>query len=188
MPIPRLRPDDTLLLVVDLQERLMPTITRAESVVHHAGILVELARVLSMPVVLTEQYVKGLGPTVEPLRSRLADASLRVEKTRFSGLVDPVRAFLDRSGRRNVLVCGCEAHVCILQTTLDLLGAGFVPWLVTDAIGASSDPQIPIALRRMEAAGAIATGVMSAMYELLGDARHESFKACLELAKQVRRE
>lgn len=186
MPIPRLRAEDATLLVIDLQERLMPTILDAETTVHHATLLVRMAKVLGLPVVVTEQYVKGLGSTVEPLRSELADASTRFEKTRFSGLVPEVLDHLRRSGRGQVLVTGVEAHVCVLQTVLDLAAAGFVPFLALDAISASRAGSIEPAIRRMERSGAVPTGVVSAMYELLGDATHPSFRACLPIAKEVR--
>jgi nicotinamidase-related amidase len=186
MPIPRLDRQQTSLLVVDVQERLMPTILHADHLVLHAGILVEAAQLLGLPIVVTEQYVRGLGATVEPLRSMLPAGTPIVEKTRFSGCVAPVLEHLRSSGRPNVLVCGIEAPICVQQTVLDLLAAGFVPWLVTDAISGSQESQIPIALRRMEGAGAIATGVLSALYELLGDASDPCFRAALDLAKRVR--
>lgn len=186
MPIPRLRADDATLLVIDLQERLMPTIVDGEKTVHHATLLVRMAKVLGLPVVATEQYVKGLGSTVEPLRSELADGGACFEKTRFSGAVPEVLAHLQRSGRGQVVVTGVEAHVCVLQTVLDLAAAGLVPFLALDAISASRTGVIEPAFRRMERAGAVPTGVVSAMYELLGDATHPSFKACLPIAKEVR--
>ena len=186
MPIPRLRAEDATLLVIDLQERLMPTILDAETTVHHATLLVRMAKALGLPVLVTEQYVKGLGSTVEPLRSELGDGASRFEKTRFSGLVPEVLDHLRRSGRGQVLVTGVEAHVCVLQTVLDLAAAGFVPFLALDAISASRPGSIGPAVRRMERAGAVPTGVVSAMYELLGDAMHPAFKACLPIAKEVR--
>lgn len=186
MPIPRLRADDATLLVIDLQERLMPTILEGENVVHHATLLVRMARTLGLPVLATEQYVKGLGPTVEPLRAELAGGATIFEKTRFSGLVPEVLAALQTSGRGQVLVTGVEAHVCVLQTVLDLAAAGFVPFLAIDAISASRVGSIAPSIRRMERSGAVPTGVVSAMYELLGDASHPAFKACLPIAKEVR--
>lgn len=186
MPIPRLRADDATLLVIDLQERLMPTILDAETTVHHASLLVRMATLLGLPVVATEQYVKGLGHTVEPLRSQLAGGASLFEKTRFSGLTPEVLDHLRRSGRGQVLVAGVEAHVCVLQTVLDLAAAGFVTFLALDAISASRAGSIESAIRRMERAGAVPTDVVSAMYELLGDAAHPAFKACLPLAKEVR--
>ena len=88
--------------------------------------------------------------------------------------------------RGTVLVCGIEAHVCVLQTTLDLLAGGRLPFLCTDCISAGQATQIAPAMQRMQTAGATPTGTLSAIYELLGDATHPSFKACLELVKGIR--
>lgn len=165
----------------------MPTILSAETIVRHAGLLLRVAEVLELPVIVTEQHPRGLGPTVEPLRSSLPAGTVRFEKTRFGGGVPEVVAELRRRGRSQVLLCGIEGPICILQTCLDLLAAGVVPWLVGDAIGGSQASQMPPAMRRMEAAGAIPSGVLAATYELLADAANPAFRACLELAKQVDR-
>jgi len=186
MAIPRLRAEETLLFVVDVQERLMPTIHDGDELVSTVGVLAEFARLLEIPIVATEQYVRGLGRTVEPLATTLAGATV-LEKTRFSGVVPEVLEHLHRLRRPNILLCGIEAHVCVLQTTLDLLAAGFVPWLVVDGISGSDRRQIEVALGRMDRAGAIPTGAMSAIYEILGDASHPRFREVLGLAKRLPR-
>lgn len=186
MAIARLRPDDTLLLVVDVQERLMPTIHGGDELVTAIGVLGEFATLMAVPMVVTEQYVRGLGRTVDSLDSVLGDAS-RFEKTQFSGCTPEVLDHLRGLQRPNILVCGIEAHVCILQTTLDLLSAGFIPWLALDGISGSDRRQMDAAIARMRGAGALCTGAMSAIYELLGDANHPKFKASLELAKRLPR-
>jgi len=186
MAIPRLRAEDTLLFVVDVQERLMPTIHDADELVATVGVLGEFATMLEIPAIVTEQYVRGLGSTVESLATPLAEAR-RVEKTRFSGVVPEVLDLLRRHARPNILLCGIEAHVCVLQTTLDLLAAGFIPWLVVDGISGSDRRQMAVALDRMTRAGAVPTGAMSAIYEILGDASHPRFRGALELAKRLPR-
>lgn len=186
MAIPRLRPDDTLLLVVDVQERLMPTIHDGAELVTAIGVLGGFAALMAMPTVVTEQYVRGLGRTVPGLDSVLGDAP-RFEKTQFSGCTPEVLEHLRRLQRPNILVCGIEAHVCILQTTLDLLASGFIPWLALDGISGSDRRQMDVAIGRMRGAGAICTGAMAAIYELIGDADHPQFKASLELAKRLPR-
>lgn len=185
MPIPRLKPDNTALLVIDVQERLMPTIVDRERVIGNAANLLRMARALAIPGLVTEQYVKGLGRTVEPVTAVMADASWRVEKTQFSALVDLVDESLTNWNRANVIVCGVEAHVCVLQTVLDLQATGRQAWFCTDAISASQPGQIPYAFERMSRAGAVPTGVLSAMYELMADSTHPQFKACLDIAKKV---
>jgi len=185
MPIPRLRIDDTALIVVDVQERLMPSIVDRHRVIANSAILVRMATELGMPHVVTEQYPRGLGRTVQDITSAMADQSRRIEKTRFSAVIELVQQQLDGWNRGTVLLAGVEAHVCVLQTALDVLAGGRQCFVCSDAVSASQHDQIPHAIRRWERAGAVTTGVLSAMYELLGDARHEAFEACLELAKAV---
>jgi len=185
MPIPRLKPDDTALLVIDVQERLLPTIVDAQKVVDNCAILVRLATELELPYMVTEQYPRGLGRTAEPITSAMSDPSRRIEKTRFSAAIDMVVGGLNEVRRGTVLIAGLEAHVCVLQTVLDLQGAGYQCFVCCDAVSAGQREQIAPAYERMRRAGGIVTGVMSAMYELLGDARHASFNRCLDLAKAV---
>lgn len=163
----------------------MPTIEDRDRLVGNCAAMVGAAKALEVPILVTEQYVKGLGRTVEPLASALEGAK-RVEKTRFSALVDEVDRTLAGWGRSDVIVCGIEAHVCVLQTVLDLLAGGKQAWLVTDAISAGQSAMIEPAIRRMERAGAVPTGVVSASYEMMKDASHPAFRACLEVAKAVR--
>ncbi len=187
MPIPRLRQDQTALLVVDVQERLMPTIFEADRMVRGCGILIRMANELGLPVIVTEQNPRGLGGTVAPLRQILSGCDA-IEKTMFSACTPEVVRQLEATARTTVLVCGIEAHVCVLQTTLDLLARGVQPFLVSDAISAGQADQIPWALARMQRAGAVVTGIVSAMYELMRDATHPAFKACLALAKDAIRQ
>jgi nicotinamidase-related amidase len=186
MPIPRLRIDDAALLVVDMQERLLPTIADADRVIGNCAIMLRLAAELGFPYLVTEHCPGNLGRTVEPIQEAMVDRSARIEKARFSAAIDLVRDRLRVWQRASVLICGIEGHVCVLQSVLDLQGAGRQCFVVSDAVGCSQPGQVSHALRRMETAGAIITGVMSSLYELLGDARHPSLRACIELAKQVR--
>jgi nicotinamidase-related amidase len=186
MPIPRLRIADTALLVVDVQERLIPTIVDADRIIHNCSILIRMAREMGIPAILTEQYVKGLGRTVDSLSEALADPSARIEKTRFSAAIEMVTGMLQAKRRGTVLVCGLEAHVCVLQTVLDLHAGGRQCFVCTDAVSSGQREQIAFAYERMQRAGAVLTGVVSAMYELLEDSNHRAFRPCLELAKSVR--
>jgi nicotinamidase-related amidase len=185
MPVPRLRIEDTALLVIDVQERLMPTIVDREKLIANCAILIRMADELDLPYLVTEQYVRGLGRTVPGVAGAMADASQRVEKTRFSACVDVVSERLAGWNRGQVLIAGIEAHVCVLQTVLDLQAGGRQAFVVSDAISAAQRDQIAPALDRMRSSGAIITGVISAMYELMRDAAHPSFRTCLDLAKSV---
>lgn len=164
----------------------MPTIHGAPALVNNCAVLARAAALLGVPVLLTEQYVRGLGHTVPALVEALPAATEATEKTRFSAMVPGVQAALKASRRPTVIVCGIEAHVCVLQTVLDLCANGWHVFYATDAISGSQPNQVGPAFRRMERAGALPTGVLSAMYELMGDATHPQFKACLPLAKDIR--
>jgi len=188
MPIPRLRIQESALLVVDVQEKLVQAIPdrQREKLINNCVIMLKMAGELRIPYLVTEHYPAGLGRTVEPLAAAMSNQAARVEKTRFSALVDVVDDLLRSWQRTSVLLCGIEAHVCVMQTALDLQAGGRQSFIVSDAIAAMQPDQIQHALRRMEAAGAVTTGVMAAMYELLGDARHPARQACVELAKAIR--
>lgn len=185
MAIPRLRIEQTVLLVIDVQERLMPTIDQASRVIQNAAVMLRAAAAMGMPYLVTEQYPQGLGRTVDAVARAMTDQSRRIEKTRFSACVDLVHEQLMAWRRGSVLLCGVEAHVCVLQTALDLLATGRQVFLLTDAISASQPEQIAPAMHRMTTAGAVPTGVLSSMYELLGDSTNPAFRTCLELAKAV---
>ncbi len=186
MPIPRLDVDHAALLIIDVQERLLPSIADRDRVVANGAALVRMSVELDIPHLVTEQYVRGLGRTDETITAAMPDSSRRVEKTRFSGLTDLIDEQLTTWQRSSVIVAGIEAHVCVLQTVLDLQASGRQAFVATDAISAGQPDQVGPALDRMRAAGAVPTGVVSAMYEMLGDTGNPAFKACLELAKQVR--
>ena len=186
MPIPRLHRDGTALLVIDLQERLLPTIHLGNDIAFNCGVLMDVADSLGLPTLVTEQYVRGLGHSVATIRERIRPSTPVIEKTRFSAAVPPVMAFLEERRIGTVLLCGIESHVCVLQTALDLLAGGRRVFLATDAISSGQADQVPHAFARMQAAGAVRTGTLGATYELLADAVDPAFKACLALVRGVR--
>jgi nicotinamidase-related amidase len=185
MPIPRLDPDECALLVIDVQERLIGTIHRSDLLVRRASALVQGCALLKIPVIATEQYVRGLGPTVASLAASFPTGTPVFGKEKFSALIPAVTAELSRLKRRTLLVCGIEAHVCVLQTVLDACTQGIQPFHVTDAISAGQPDQIAPALSRMERAGSIPTGCVSALYELMGSCDNPVFKPMLPIAKAI---
>lgn len=164
----------------------MPTIADRERLINNCAVMLRLADALGLPYVVTEQYPQGLGRTVAGVAAAMSNPLTKIEKTRFSGVVEAVEQRLRTWRRPNVLVCGIEAHVCVLQTVLDVLESGRQAFVVSDAVSASQPAQIAPSLDRMTRAGAVVTGVMSAMYELLADSTHPAFRQCLELAKSVK--
>lgn len=164
----------------------MPTLPSPEALATNCGVLLQMAEVLGLPAALTEQYPRGLGPTVDAVLEHAPPNTPRLEKTRFSALTEDVEVWLAHHGRKTVLVCGIEAHICVLQTVLDLQASGRQAFVVTDAVSAGQPAQITPAYFRMRNAGAVLTGILSAMYELMQDKQHPAFVRCLGLAKAVR--
>lgn len=183
MPVPRLQIDHTALLVVDLQEKLVPHIHGGEAVVGQAARLIDGANALGLTVIVTEQYRKGLGDTVPRIAERLPPGQMRHEKLKFSACIEPVRHALATCRARTVLVCGIEAHVCVLQTCLDLLDAGFNPVLAVDAIGSRRPADRDPAVIRMVQSGVVPSTVESALLELVHEAGGSRFKAVLPLIR-----
>ena len=173
----------TCLLVVDVQERLLPVIHENETVVRNIERLIRGAEILGVPVIVSEQYPKGLGPTVEPLLKLVKGASA-AEKITFSCLRDPGLAErIRRTGRDTLLVCGIESHVCVLQTALDALKEGYKVQVAADAVSSRSPVNKQIALERLAGAGAVITCTESALFELLEKAGSEEFRQISRLVK-----
>jgi nicotinamidase-related amidase len=175
--------EGTCLLVVDVQERLLPVINDADSVVKNIRRLILGAEILGLPVIFTEQYPKGLGPTVKPLAEVLGQ-SRKGEKITFSCLADNSLAeAISRTSTKTLLISGTEAHICVLQTTLDALAAGYKVHLAADAVGSRDPENKKIALERMKSAGAVITCTESALFEMLVQAGTEEFKKISALVK-----
>lgn len=183
MAVARLVPDRTAVLLVDLQERLVPVMREPQRLVVQAARLLDAAAVLNVPVLVTEQYRKGLGATVPELEQRLTGARARVEKMRFSAYVEPVQQELSRLGARCVLVAGIESHVCVLQTCLDLVEAGYAAAVAVDAVSSRRAVDQDVAIQRMIQAGVVPVTVEAAVMELTQEAGTDRFKAILPLIK-----
>jgi nicotinamidase-related amidase len=173
---------DTGLLVIDVQEKLLPKILDAHALVRNIAFLLDAARLLGIPVQATEQYPRGLGPTVPPLAQRLPE---RPEKIAFSSCAVPsVVEHFHRLARPRVVLAGIEAHVCVLHTALDLLALDFRVYVVADAIGARARGDHDIALRRLEQAGAVLVSTEMCVFEWLGSSGHPQFKAISQLIQE----
>lgn len=176
--------DEAVLVVVDVQEKLCRAMDEKilAKLTGNIGVLQEAAGELGFPVVTTEQYVKGLGETLPVLRKHLKDAPL--EKMSFSCCGDS--AFLDRLKslqRRQIIITGMETHVCVLQTVLELLDAGYIVHLVRDAVMSRRKDNWFVGLETAAAAGAVITSTETALFQLLKVAGTEEFK---KLSKLVR--
>lgn len=171
------------LLVVDLQEKLAPRIHQHDRVVANTVRLIQAAQALQIPVWATEQYPKGLGPTI-PAIARLIPH--RPEKTTFSCCAAPeLVEQLHGRGVRHVTLAGIEAHVCVAQTALELLDMGFIPQIAADAVSSRRAFDSDIALRRLQHAGAIISTTEAILFEWVETADAAAFKAISSLVKQA---
>jgi nicotinamidase-related amidase len=172
---------DTGLLVIDMQEKLLPLIFDSNALVRNVSFLIDAARLLGMTVQATEQYPRGLGPTVPDLAARLPH---RPEKTAFSGCAIPeVAETFHREARPKVVVAGIETHVCVLNTALDLLAADFRVFLPVDAVGSRYRLDHDVALHRLEQAGAVLTTAEGCVFEWIGGSGHPRFKEISRLVQ-----
>ncbi len=174
--------DDTALLVVDVQEKLVPRITGARRVVWNVRRLIDGANILGLPVEATEQYPQGIGPTVEELARRLGPIPAKLT---FSCLGCPeIFSRWQQKGLHRVLVCGIEAHVCVQQTVLDLLSQGWRVYVAVDATGSRRAIDYRTALHRMDAAGAVLTTTEAALFEWCRVAGTPEFRRISPLVKE----
>ena len=177
------RSADSILVIVDVQERLAAAMdpSTLAALNKNAGILIQAALSLRIPVLGTEQYPKGLGRTVAELAERLPQA---IEKTCFSCAgAESFTVELQRAGRAQVVLAGMEAHVCVLQSALDLHAVGLEVFVVADACCSRIAENHRNAMERMRAAGVTVTNTESTVFEWLRDARHEQFKVVSALLR-----
>lgn len=174
------------LLVVDMQERLLPAMSGGAEVLGRCLILLNAAKTLEVPVAVSEQYPKGLGPTVAALGDEIGNAPV-FEKLSFSCWRDPrLKAHLiglHDGGRPQVIVAGIESHVCVLQSCIDLAMAGFGVFAVSDAMASRAEASQRLAERRMRHAGIAVINTEMAVFELLGRAGTPAFKALSALIR-----
>jgi nicotinamidase-related amidase len=174
----RLQADRTTLVVVDVQEAFRKVVPGFERIAKATATLVEGAEAIGVPVVITEQYPKGLGETVPEVAEHLPAGTEPLEKVIFSAA--EAEGF-DLEGRDQALVCGVETHVCVNQTALDLLDSGVDVQVAEDAVGSRTDENKQVGLHKMERAGAEITSVETALFELLGRAGTDEFKRVQKL-------
>lgn len=174
---------DTALLVVDVQGKLISLVPGHARLIWNIGRLIDAAQALGLPVLATEQYPQGLGPTVPELAAKLGSIP---SKTAFScGECGGLFADLMQRGVDKLLLTGIEAHVCVQQTALDVMTAGFRVYLAVDALGSRFDVDYQTALRRMDSAGATLTTTEAAMFEWCEKAGTPQFKTISQLVRQT---
>ena len=171
----------SLLLLVDVQERLVPAMAQAADVVANCGILLRAAGELGVPVLASEQYPKGLGTTVPALAPL---APRRLEKLEFSAYENTtIKDELSRADRRQIVLAGIEAHVCVLQTGLELIAAGFEVFVAADAVASRRPESREVALHRLGRAGATLITAEMALFEWLRSASAPEFRSISKLIR-----
>lgn len=172
-----LNKSDALLVIVDVQERLAAVMTQREKIVRNCLRLAEGAELLGLPLILTEQYRKGLGPTVPELREKIAGYE-PVEKMTFDCCREPsFRQKLAGTGRKKVILAGMETHICVLQTALGLTKKGYHVHVVEDAVCSRAKENFRVGLQFMRDAGAVITCTETVLFQLLEKAGTPEFKA-----------
>lgn len=174
--------NNTALLVVDVQERLTPVLYQSEIFVAACRRMISGAKILELPILLTEQYPKGLGHTIYDVRLLCKNEPL-FEKTRFSAYVDEVASALKQLNIKNVVLIGCETHICVFQTALDLLANGYKVYLPQESLTSRTAENKHNGLALMQQAGAVVTNIETILFQLLQDANHSKFK---EISKLIR--
>ena len=175
-----LEADRCALIVIDVQEKLLPPIFQREQLIKNAQLLLRLAGILKIPTIATTQYAKGLGGTVPEVRSLVPDSG--IDKQVFSCFgSDVFCSMLKRlPGRRNtLLLCGMESHICVMQTALNALREGYLVHVASDAVSSRTEWNWKTGLERMRAAGAVISSTEMMIYELLRSSDTEAFKQML---------
>ena len=179
-----LQRDQAVLVLIDVQERLHAEMSRRDEVASNLSKLAETAKVLGLPVVVTEHAAKAFGPTLETLRASLAPCE-PLHKMVFSCFGSPeFRAKLESLGRRQVLVAGYETHVCVCQTALDAMAAGYRVHLIRDASSSRTEENHRVGLEKMSGAGAVPASTETVIFELLQRAGTDEFRALLPVIKR----
>lgn len=173
---------DTLLVVVDMQEKFSPHIRDWDTILENIVKLVKIAKILDIPVIHTEQYPKGLGPTVKKIRDLIDDSP--IEKTSFSCMGDEDFAKkLDEAGRRDIILCGIESHVCVYLTSKDLIRQGYTVHIPFDAVSSRKKSDVDVSMHRLLQDGVKPATVEMIAFELVGSSGHERFKEISDIIK-----
>ncbi len=176
--------EDTALLVIDMQEAFRNKISDFSETAARIALVSHAVQLLDVPIIVTEQYSKGLGETANEIRAVLSPTAKRIEKTAFSSCgAQSFESELIELRALNILVCGIEAHICVNQTVHDLLAGGYRVHFLTDCITARAQQNKDVAFMKMQQSGAVPTTIEMALFELLRDATHAQFKTIQNLIK-----
>ena len=168
--------DDTAFVAIDFQERLVPAMSGKEKLTEKTERLAKGMQALGIPTVVTQQYTKGLGSTIPSIAEALGEFE-PIDKFTFGCMEN------EELGRKNIVICGIEAHICVQQTALQLMEAGYNVYLVVDCISSRSEEDKLWAVTRMGEAGAVITTYEAVLYEILRNSKADGFKAVSAIVK-----
>lgn len=182
----RILKEDTLCIAIDFQEKLVPAILNYEKLVSNTEILLQGLKHLEVPCMVTQQYTKGLGETIPNLKNivEIPEKTNPMEKTTFSAYAeDSIQKEIENHKKTNIIICGVEAHICVLQTVIDLQNKGYQTILVTNCVGSRKEEDKASAILRSQQEGAIITTYEALLFELMQSAKQESFREIMKLIK-----
>lgn len=180
----RILAEDTMALIIDFQERLVPVIEGNERLLHNTEILVKGLKTLNIPMIVTQQYTKGIGMTVPMISEAIGEGFTYYDKVSFSCAEnEEILAKITGIGRKNIIVCGIEAHICVLQTVIDLIDKGFHVIIAEDCVGSRRESDRLVGIKRAIAEGALPTTYESILFELTRVAKTDVFKEISRLIK-----
>ena len=177
-----LNKDNTILLIIDIQERLAPAMENKEGIISNTNILIETAKQMSMPIIVTEQYPKGIGHTVTEVKDNLVNEKL-FEKISFSAYIDDIKDTIKQTGRKKVVITGIETHICVFQTARDLISDGYEVFVSSDAVSSRVKENYINGLELIKEMGAVITNTESIVFDLLKKAGTPEFKVLSKLIK-----
>ena len=179
----RITKENTAALIIDIQERLVPAMFEKETLIKNCSTLIEGLAALNIQMVVTQQYTKGLGETAEEIKAVIPDFAF-IEKRDFSCCDEPaVMEKLESLNTKNIIICGIESHVCVLQTAVDLKAAGYNPVVVMDCVSSRVQQSIELAKERFRHEGILMTSYESILFELTRSSEAPEFKAISKLVK-----
>ncbi|MFR6221241.1 MAG: isochorismatase family protein [Anaerococcus sp.] len=178
--------DNTLLLVIDLQEKLMPAIYESDKIIKNSACLLKVFEMYGIKKIATEQYPKGLGQSVDEIKENLDDEHI-FSKTSFDAITDEVYSYLKENKITNVIITGAETHICVYQTVRRLLFEGYKVFVVEDAVSSFNKEQKDLGLKAMSDMGASLVNTEMLMFDLASDAKDENFKEISKMVKNLRK-
>lgn len=174
--------NEAVLLIIDIQDRLVPVINKVNDVIKNTNVLIDMAKEMDIPILVTEQYPKGLGFTVQEILVNLEDSNI-FEKNTFSGCTKEIFDALKRLGRKKIILTGVETHVCVYQTARDLLKAGYQVVVVADGVSSRTVENYNNGIGLMKDMGAVISNTETVLFDLLNESGTPQFRVLSKLIK-----